>query len=613
MLFNEEDYVSKPVRITICLFVVAVLVLFTARSQGPGPTVSADTDSLTAALLKNPTDRTLHLQLVDAYLQNLEPELALLELSYAEELGFRTPGSLELKGRAQAILEQTRPALRTLAVAYMQDPKDETLLLIAILHHAAGDRRRGSEILQRIGSRMTALPARLLQEYERFYLNGRRTLAAGTASAIRDLDTTAFRSFFPLPELAVLSPSENTSTEASSTSVIIEVNHKRPIQRVRIGDVTVFDQSDQPVRSVEESFSRSFTHLQPIREGRNLIPIVAEDILGFSTRRLLTVNGLNFSPLSSWRGSRTDSLRSAFRRLQSYVPDQDLASQTLAECRALVIAGGRGGDSASLADCGAMMAELLSHRYSGVAERSAVKALVGDRCTRENIEMVTERWLQREATFRTRTTVFITGRWRISRDQWLLEESTGQWIDMKAVLEMLTQLATGGVTVLLDGLLDDRAVLESGLREIVARTVVPLEVLLLPPDGSWAPALVRFVGDPESPAAGTAGVAVSLRRLSSVLSGSSLLTNGKDGLTVARNPAAAVAELHRHLLQQTGQRLAAGGIGVAQRDKILQFCSDWRRVGEMQRYLRRELDANDLLVRAEEYVARTQRSANANP
>ena len=595
----------SPVRWWRSAAVVALLLVAAeqaALSQNVTLSISPEIDSLNADLLKHPQDRSLQLRVIQAYTLSFNPELALLEILNTEsqnKLGLSDAG---IKGRVQMSLEQVDPALQSLETAYLQAPSDETLALIAVLEYAKGEEAMGHRLLERLKGRSTNLPIDLLRLYERFYLNGRKEIAGAILHALQETDPVAYRTFFPLPQLSLLSPADNFATEASQTSVIVEVHHTRPLRSVQIGDSLVFNRKEEKGESATENVSQTFSPLIPVHEGRNTIVVEVTDIFGNTGRDSVHVNGMSFGRLAGWSSPLEDSLRTKIEFLRNYVPDSVLVKGQSASARALIISAG----SDAARDRGLFLHEYLTNPVSGFVPPANVKILIGERVRHQNIELVAADWLLKEATFQSMSIVYLSGRWSITRDDWYLFDGRGQPTNMKPILRELGSTAAAGAVVLIDGPIDQPGMLADGLRELTRDATIPFEAAVLGTAGSWPEHLMAAVlnRDSSSAASDSIGENLTVQELEQYCAGSEDFLRSDIHPVIARNPIGVIIRNHEQLFQALERKLSAEKVSQSARTKILRFSRDWRRYNEVRRYLSNQLSVADFVVRVDEYERR---------
>lgn len=579
---------------------LGVLTVAWAPAQESALSISPTIDSLQARLLRNPSDLAAQRSLIDAYTLTFNPELALLEILRAESERTVAMTDPSLKGRIQLSLEQVGPALRSLQQAYLLSPSDETLILIGILDYARGDAAQGFSLLRRLKKRIPHLSVELLRLYEQFYLNGRKFVAGAVGRAIQETDPAAYASYFPLPQITILSPAQFFATEAAQTSVIWEVRHGRPIRSVTVGGDVVFERSDNAQETASETFQRSFTHLAPLREGRNDLIVRATDVFGHVKAETVVVNGLNYSRLPQWSSSTVDSLRKAVRQLRTYIPDSVLVTQYSPHVRALLIGGGQG-----FFDGAMFWYEFLTDPVTGVIDPGNAKLLVRERVEEQNISIVMNDWLLKGATFRSVSVLYLAGEWNVSQDRWSLKDRSGQWIDLKPYLEQLRSLATAGVILLFDGVSENRQLLESGLRQLAASSAVPVEALLFSTRSDWRSEMIRsMLSMPTGSVAGSGQLTV--RGLEQSLTGVSTLAGVQGSPVFAKNPASVLQAVYLSMLSELERKLTRERAPADVRKKLLSFSQDWRRYNEVSRFLEDRLSLSDFIIRVDEYRARTE-------
>ncbi|HWP82625.1 MAG TPA: hypothetical protein VNN76_08225 [Bacteroidota bacterium] len=584
------------------LLVISVTMVCAQPSE---LSISAEIDTLTARLLENPNNAALQTQLIDLYLQTFNPELALLEISYAEALNQLGGIGTMMKGRVQASLEQISPAIKTLQLAYLQSPNDEALMLLGILEYSRGNTGAGGRILKRLAKRLPSLSVELLKQYEKFYLNGRRVIARGIATALQDTDPVSYATYFPLPEISILSPADNFSTEASQTSVIFEVKHRRPIQQITLGKRTVFDRGEEKVASVTEEYLQSFSQLADISEGKNVLTIKATDVFGYSSERSVIVNGMSFSRIAGWASPSSDSLKKEYLTLRSYIPEPDLLAQKNQAVRVLVISATTGADSTQYFDRGLFLYDFLTHPYSGISAPANAKILLGPRVSAQNIAVISDEWLIRSATFQSVTILYIAGRWEVSQEGWNYFDSMSQKVDFKPILEKLAQLATAGVVMICDGVINDRVTLEEGLRAIAQTSTIPINAVVLRGDDTWVTGTLRDVTQVKSTAMTAQAELFSLYDIA-LKAGATVISKEPAGLVIAQNPARKIGYQYQEMLVQLEKKLGTDKAQTSARQKILAFARDWRRFNEVRRYLQNDLSLADFIVRAEEFLSRSE-------
>lgn len=580
------------------------LIIGSVRAQNVTVSINPEIDSLNAALLKNPDDRSFQLRLIQAYTLSFNPELALLEILSAEVRDDAGLSDAGIKGRVQMSLEQVDPALRSLEEAYLETPADETLMLVAIMEYAHAEPDIARRQLERLHERSKNIGVDLLHLYERFFLNGRKRIAGFILKALQETDQPAYRSFFPAPQVSILSPSEGFATEASQTSVIVEVHHTRPLQSVRVGDSLLVNRKEASTEQATENVSRSFSPMVPLREGRNTIVVEVADIFGNTARDSVHVNGMNFSRLASWSSPLLDSLRTNIEVLRNYVPDSVLVQGQMPSARALIVSTGPG-----LAfDRGVFLHEYLTNQVTGLVPASNAKILVGDRVEQQNIGLVCSNWLLRGATFQSTSIVYLGGMWRISEKEWNLLDPEGKTTNLKPILEELGSTAAAGAIVLIDGSIDQPAQLSTGLNELVQHATIPLEAIVLSSPNPWQDELVEHAlraSSLRSPA-DSVQASITVTDLAAIFPGSVACVRPAVHPAFAWNPLGAILRNHKAMFQELTQRLSKEKVQASVRSKILQFSRDWKRYNEVRRYLSNQLSLADFIVRVEEYESRSQ-------
>ena len=585
------------------MLAVLTLCASVAASQENPLSITSEADTLMARLIRSPQSASLDRQLINEYIRTLNPELALVEVSYAEKLNLLGGSAFELKGKIQASLEHIQPALENLKRAYLQSPNDDVLLIIGILEYARGNESVGRNVVRRIMGRSPGLSVDLLNQYEKYYLNGREIVARAISSLLHDLDPASFTTFFPAPSVTILSPSGKLVTEAPQVSVIFEVRHVRPLQDVLLKNQSLFDRGSEPVRSVSEDVSTSYTQMVDLTEGRNLIPITVTDVFGITTVDSLSIDRISFERRASWQSPLQDSLEAGFRALRGYVPDRALTAGKKVGYRALILAGGPGTQATGYTDKGLFLHRLFTDPYSGFAAEDEAKLLLGDRVTAANFSLVADEWLLKGTTFQSTTVLYLCGNWSVKPDRWELSGASGEPMDVKPVLERLSRVASAGILLLWDGSIDDRQELENGLARWADASTVPITAAVLGERSQWPEQLIDTMTVP--PAEPTAEADLSLSAIA-VLSGSRVVGRGQPVIPLVQSPARKVAAEHARLFAQLGKKIASERVSAQAKAAILEFCSDWRRYSEVERYVEGQLSIEDLAARADEFRSRNR-------
>ena len=603
----EHRFPGQPPRrrvVLIAAFAAVFCIVGSAsNAQESSLSISPLVDTLNARLLRQPDDPALRRKLIDAYTLAFHPELALLEILDSFVGGKTAAADAGVKGRVQFSLEQIAPAIRSLQQSYLESPSDETLVLLAVLDYANNNSRKGSFELRRLKNRMP-VSVELLRLYEQFYLNGRNVIARAAGEALRHSDPVAYATYFPQPQISILSPDNHFATEAKQTSVIWEISHSRPLRTVRIGNETVFARGDEPVTNSTESVRKSFTHLRQLHEGRNSLVVEAVDVFGVTSVDTVIVNGLSFDRLPVWDSPEEDSLRFAIQFLRNYVPDSVFAGEGRQGRRALLIAGAEPADSALYANRALFWHEYLTNPVTGMVSPDQIKILIGSRVEDQNIAIVMDDWLLKGSTFQSISFLYLAGEWHITTDEWFLKDRFGHWTDVRPRLEKLRNLASAGVVLVFDGRIDHRTALAEGLDGYGAESAVPLKTLILPEDTPWTDQLVDRSVRP-----GKIGYSDSLSSLLTTADlaalGALVLPASGNDIVIAKKPAARILLGHRELLKSLEGKLARGRVASGTKAKILDFSRDWRRYNEAARYLDDRLSLPDFLIRVEEYQSRS--------
>jgi hypothetical protein len=573
------------------------------RAQQSNVELHPVADSLSNLLVQNPTNEALQLQLINFYLNNLQPELALLEISNAEARNALSHSLLGLKGKVQMLLEQIDPALRSLENAYVLSPSDETILDVAILEYARQHNRSGLQYLSRLKYRMPGLSSRLFRLYEQYYLNNKRLIARAVVNALQDFDPAAYAQFFPKPEVTILSPAEQSSTEAQQVSVIFEVRHSKAIRSIRIADQTLYERKEAPGASQAEPFKNTYTPMVTLGVGKNVIEVIATDAYGYETSRSISINRLSFDRPVTWRSPFSDSLKQGFQFLRGYYPENELKAPKSNLHRALVISGSYMYDSTEYFDRGLFVYDFLTHAYGGYAEISNAKVALGSRAVASNILLVIEEWLIKGATFQSVSTMYLNGIWEINDSQWNYLDVAGTRVNLKPIFERLARVASAGINVIIDGSIDRRELFEDGLRQLVKGSSIPLTVLILPK--LWQQTLLQRLTVPPSFTDRPEDFAISCGDIAKWTYPSVNITKEGTSVAFAQNPALKIGKTHGQALLRFELRLGNESLTPAQKETMMSFARDWKHYPDIMLFLDNKISVESFRGRAEEFLSRT--------
>ena len=83
---------------------------------------------------------------------------------------------------------------------------------------------------------------------------------------------------------------------------------------------------------------------------------------------------------------------------------------------------------------------------------------------------------------------------------------------------------------------------------------------------------------------------------------------GRDSVAspLAQSPARKVAAEHARLFTQLAKKIASERVSAQAKSAILEFCRDWRRYSEVERYVEGQLSVEDLAARVDEFRSRNR-------
>jgi hypothetical protein len=597
-------------RVYISVLIIYLLFL-PLLASGQNISLSGRIDSLVEQLGQHPNSRLLTLRLIDEYIQLNNPELALLEVLDAENNGVLGADDAYLKGEIEFNLEQIDAAERTVIFAYLENPSDDLLLRLAVLSYAKGSDARGRRILKRIENRSTDVTAKVRDLYEKLFANGRKTLAQSVARIIQESQSGSSESYLKKPQITIISPQNDIATDSSEISCVVEVHHDKPLQKLFINRRQIYELDEKSIVNPRENISRIFRSRMSVEAGINILRVNASDILDVETNDSLVVYGTNFSLPVLSNTPFSDSLQKSFRIMRSYIPDEVFSPPINNYVRSFVIAGSVKDNQQQSSDRGLMMHSLLTSTLSGVCLPSDAKCLLQDRSTSDALSIILEKWIIPNVTFQSTTILYFSGIWKITSAGWNLFDCGGITFDVKPFIEELAAMGSSGIIMMFDGVVNDRDILRDQLTTIVMGTTVPMKAIVFPATDDWPSGLLKLCHAPgnstnreEDP------LEVTADDVAKFVEGSFLVSNTQRKIIIFGNPGQHIKNAYSVMLGKLAKKLKNENIGTTEKKIILNFCQDWRRYNEVERYLANRLTMSEFLARIDEYNKRTSGGVN---
>ena len=232
----------------------------TMFSQDVSLTVSDRAEELAAKIEETGDAEAYQWDLVEEYLANAEPELALLEILEYEQNHDLAPAQRAEKGKILLWLELEKRATNALAEAYFAKPNNETAMYLAVADRLSGGAERSARTLTEIGAEDPDLAMKLAKLYQDLFLSGKKVAAGAAADALRDYDPEAYHQYFPLPQISIYSPEEGYQTDAAEVSVVFDVKHGNPIRRITVADSTIYELSEEDEAHLDERSFNGIVH-----------------------------------------------------------------------------------------------------------------------------------------------------------------------------------------------------------------------------------------------------------------------------------------------------------------------------------------------------------------
>lgn len=588
------------------IIIIFFIFQFALFSQNSILSISPTSDSLNVQLITQ-EEVTKQLLLIDEYLDNAEPELALVELLDLENKGLLNDTTFFQKAKVLFWLEQTKPALMSLVAAYIRTPSLEVLQYIAIADYALGNKKRAVEKLKKLQKIDDNLTFSLATLYQQLFIHNRKEMANATQDALREIDPNAYNRYFPLPQISLLSPKNNASTMEAQSTVVFEVKHGAQIQNLSINGKTYFGMDEQDIDKEDKHFQQNFTYTLPIIAGKNKFKIEATDIFGYAATMDFTINGLNFTFLKNWNTPHSDSLNRNLQLLGSYIPEDTISIRKNSTSKAIIFSTNTNWDTSYFNSKASVFYTILTAPYTGQFDKENVKCLLSQYSKAENIDLLINNWIIPEINLQNEIFLYLGGEWDIDNGWFIRTQELG--LDMKPYLLSLFNQTHKGISVIFDGVGNQRDRLQRELENALKGTFAPVEVLL-PSDSDYRDSLIQNITNPSIQDSGSLPVSFSLQDYLLIDGSALFVTNNKKRIEFAHSPAKRIYTSQSEMLLELPDRLKSDRMSRRNREKIVTFCSDWHRYYELVRYMAENLSASDLLIQVEEYLERKANEEN---
>jgi len=243
--------------------------------------------------------------------------------------------------------------------------------------------------------------------------------------------------------------------------------------------------------------------------------------------------------------------------------------------------------------------DLVSDPITGSVESGNAKLIYQDRAVSRNLNAFLGQSLLKQVNFNTKLVLSITGDWKINGDQWLYQDIDNNRVNMKPIFENILKYASSGITLIIGGKTNNLPEMKSQFEQMINQSVNPVQVVFLK-DKIWKSNPNQLINSNT-----IYTETVSFYNLKDILNGDLIQNSKMTNQPVAiYNPYLNIQKVHKDLYTRTEQKLTSAKINESDKNKILDFCHDWRRYNEMNNYLKNNWSLNDLLVRVSDYQQR---------
>ncbi|MCF8242896.1 MAG: hypothetical protein K9J16_16070 [Melioribacteraceae bacterium] len=593
-------------KFNLILLVIVFPVSILLSQQQSILSISAEADTLFSQLEDDPGNINLRTRLIEEYIHNSKYELALVEIIELENEQVLSEKMQSLKADCLFNLEQIQPALKELMVSYLRAPDDKIMQSVAIADFALGNETRSVRTLRSLKPKNPELAFDIALLYQQLFLNQNKQLANAASSLLREFDSKEYAKYFPKPQIMIVSPADNYSTQNNEATIVFEVNHSKAIKKISVNESVIYNPTEEEIDLDAESFSKTFNSKMPVDAGKNKIVVNAVDVFGYESSEEIFVNGLNFTKMSTDLSLYSDSLIHNLDVITSFVDTEDIQVTKNPQTKVLVYSFSPGGLSINYNEKGIFWYDFFANQLIGKASPSHTKLLVGKRASSENVNLLVSNWLVPELNVLTHTVLYINGEWELINDRWMLGSSDDELIDLQKHLSSLLTAASSGISLILDGEISSRNRLENDIKNFISYTSIPVEAFITSSNNTLVEDVIQKFSKPDLSNNDSTLLYLELNSLKKIDSLGVYFSNRDLNLEVAENPAVKLSASLPVLKNNVEIKLKKDRMSSSNRSTILNYCSDWRRFEDMHDYLDDRTTASDLLIKAQEFFSRNK-------
>ncbi len=573
-------------KLIIVMVLMAVITGITAQVN----VSSSYVDSLETEMRNSNFSYKSQMNLINFYLSKGYKEAALLNFSFLKRDNSLSHEDLKTMSQLEYDLELIEKSSADLSALYLLKPDLDTILRLSVLYSATGDKEKALRLLNRNQSEKHDKYEQLRNLYVELYNNNKTILATACREILWTYDYAMSSKYFVKPVITIISPEKNTETNSGKSSIVFQVKHEHPVKNVYINNVDLAQ--SESLTKTDKEYKKDFSYLADLSEGTNQFIIKVVDINGETQTDTLQINQFSFTRNLAWKSAESDTLFNQLKRIRNYYPEKMLISQKDKNQILCIV-----DTNSKLNEQMLTLFDLISDPLTGSVETANAKLICQNRAVSGNLNTYLGQSLLKQVNFNTRLILGISGRWHINRENWMLEDIHKNQVNIKPYIENLFKYASSGITLIIGGQDIISPVMKSQLEQMIQQSVNPVQIIFLN-NQVWKNSPNQFIN------ANIDQVVLSYP-LHDILNGE-IIQNNKftNQSTLIYNPYYPVKKSHNELYSRTEQKLISTKVSDSDKNKILNFCSDWRRYNEMSNYLKNSWTLNDLLVRVNDFEQR---------
>lgn len=589
---------------TVTLIILLSVCLFSPINGQSVFTLSAEIEKLQNSLMQNYSDREIQLILIQEYLNNGKPELALMEVLGAERIFKNDLDLLKLKGKAQFNLNQTLAAQHTLRNTYLLKPEDAILFDVGILEYAIGNNSVGKEVLTRLNKRKPSTYNDILYQLQKVN-DIKAAIPQAMIAAAKDINPSQFASEFAIPGLIINYPSDNSTIESNLLEIDFEIFHNKDITSIQINENSVY--TNPAATSTLSNFRKRIKEKLDLEEGVNRVRLTATDRYQYFTQKDLTIHNINYKRNPQWHSFESDSLRLNFSSILSYVPEIQIQIEKRSENKNLFIVMNQKNKDAYKQNA-LFFYDLLSNKLTSPVDPNNSKIMLDKAVANENVDAIIDFWFTKNSIGGI-LNILISGEWFLKEGVCFILDVDGNLINIDELLNKIFNSNCAGINLIIDGSLQNTSQIESHLKTFVSTKNIPFAFIILPDAFDYPAAIREGLKLPELKADSTYEEQISLSTIHKYFSSdyfSYIATIYATDISIQSliNPYGVVLNKHNELLKELEYKMKLSRVSFQNQKKIREFSKDWRSYNEVYRFITDELVLSDFIVRIDEFMGR---------